>query len=512
MSYLINPYIYGQPKLEAYGGDKVEYYVDENDSPWFIHKFTSTGSQNFVVSKNTSSVDYLIVAGGGGGGNATDRTGGGGGAGGLIYGTASASVTSYAVTVGSGGGSNTAGSNSTFLGLTAIGGGRGGQVSSTSTTGGSGGGAYHNPSDSGKAGTSGQGNAGGNGYDSGVVGQPFAAGGGGGNGTAGANGTSAKGGDGGAGYQWLDGQFYAGGGGGGGENVDGGIGGSNVGGNGARNGSGAAGQANTGSGGGGGGTGGSGGSGGSGIVIVRYPAKNIGIVTDELVLHLDPVLKQSYSGSGTTLLDLSGNSRNGDIQGSPTYTEPYFTLDGNTQRIYTTYGGPNEMWAVNTQNWSACAWFRCPVSRTSNGTSNNSNMILGRCGGIGGAAQFGLYVHTPTQATYGTPNTLAIVLRGTNTQISPSTINDNEWHHVAATWDGTTCKTYLDGQFQVNATIGSAGNQSGYDLSMGDNGGSGVNTNHAWEGDLSQALVYSKALTAQEVEQNYNAMKSVFGL
>jgi hypothetical protein len=244
-------------------------------------------------------------------------------------------------------------------------------------------------------------------------------------------------------------------------------------------------------------------------MAVNYNPK---IVTENLELCLDPGNIKSYPGSGTTFFDLSGNSRNSDIQGSPTYTDPYFTLDGNTQRIYTAYGGPNEMWAVNTQSWSACAWFRCPVSRTSNGAGNASNMILGRAGGIGGAAQFGLYVHTPTQATYGTPNTLAIILRGTNTQISTSTINDNEWHHVAATWDGATCATYLDGEFKVNATAGTAGNQSGYTLTMGDRGASTISTAFAWEGDLSQALVYGKALSEKEVEQNFNALRGRYGI
>ncbi len=242
------------------------------------------------------------------------------------------------------------------------------------------------------------------------------------------------------------------------------------------------------------------------------PDPPLTIVTANLQLYLDPSNSSSYPGSGTTLFDLSGFSRNGAIQGTPPYTNPYFTFDGNTRRIYTTYGGPNEMWAVNTQSWSACAWFKCPITRTSNGTANHSNMILGRAGGIGTAGQFGLYVQTPTQATYGTPNTLAIILRGANTQISASTVNDNQWHQVATTWDGTTCKTYLDGVFRVNATVGTAANQTGYTIAMGDRGGPSVDTNQAWEGDLSQALVYSAALSAAEVEQNFNATRSIFGL
>lgn len=242
---------------------------------------------------------------------------------------------------------------------------------------------------------------------------------------------------------------------------------------------------------------------------VNYNPKT---VIENLELCLDPANVKSYPGTGTTLFDLSGSSRNGAIQGSPTYTNPYFTLDGNTQRIRTTYSGPNNLFADGSGSWSTCSWFRCPVTRVnSTGTANASNMIMGRGGGIGTAATFAVFVQTPNQATYGTPNTLAIVLRGAITQISLYTINDNEWHHVSITWNGTTCKTYLDGEFRVNATVGTATLQNNL-ISIGDNGGTSVSIAHAWEGDLSQALVYSKALNDDEVEQNFNALRGRYGI
>src|SRR6056300_489297 len=83
----------------------------------------------FAISEDTTTlVDYLIVAGGGPGGSGSDRTSGGGGGGGVIAKT-SQSLTlgvTYNIVVGAGGTSNTNGSNSTFNGETAIGGGYGG--------------------------------------------------------------------------------------------------------------------------------------------------------------------------------------------------------------------------------------------------------------------------------------------------------------------------------------------------------------------------------------------------
>ncbi len=249
------------------------------------HSFTSSGT--FQVTSGSGNIEALVVAGGGGGGNDPDRTGGGGGAGGVIY-NSSYAVTpqSYTVTIGGGGAANTAGSNSVFGTLTAIGGGRGGQQGSTATAGGSGGGGYHNAGDSGKAGTAGQGNSGGNGYDSGDgTNGTFAAGGGGGATQVGANGVATQAGKGGDGYTTsISGSSvtYGGGGGGGLQHLGtgtgnagaGGAGGGGAGGNTGQ--SGTAGTVNTGGGGGGAGQNGSGssdtgGAGGSGIVIVKYP-------------------------------------------------------------------------------------------------------------------------------------------------------------------------------------------------------------------------------------------------
>ena len=255
-----------------------------------IHTFTSSGT--FVVPSGLtlSNRESLIVAGGGGGGS---DNAGGGGAGGMIENTSetfSSSGSPYTVTVGAGGSGHTgssggdsgpyatSGSNSSFNGVTCIGGGLGGSGGGQSpASGGSGGGGTgESASPIGGSGTSGQGNAGGNHANSG-------GGGGGGKGGAGQNGNvrgTSLGGNGGAGASSsITGSSvnYAGGGGGSNENsiyTPISIGGSGVGGNSnpsATTGA-TAGTANRGGGGGGvtHSTPGTGGNGGSGIVVIRY--------------------------------------------------------------------------------------------------------------------------------------------------------------------------------------------------------------------------------------------------
>jgi hypothetical protein len=293
---------------------------------WRIHRFNSSGT--FTLSSLIGSslpVEYLIVGGGGGGGT---NMGGGGGGGGVLNGTTILTPTTYAITVGAGGAgapsgtggghptqSGTNGGNSSFNGLTSIGGGWGGVSYNTQglgihfgNSGGSGGGSagYNNdgvaPATYGSgAGTSGQG------FRGGYQGTSYYSGGGGGAIAAGTDGNNIANGGSGRLVSILGRPFYWGGGGGGaGYSTFGGAGGRGGGGAGAPNEfannygrggrdsiewgrdtlngctgcwtnlPGGDGGTNTGGGGGGGAhynSNNKGGNGGSGIVIIRYKIK-----------------------------------------------------------------------------------------------------------------------------------------------------------------------------------------------------------------------------------------------
>lgn len=191
---------YKNQKVVATGGD-----VIFNLGDWRIHRFNNSGTFTLTSAAigSTLSIEYLIVAGGGGGGM---NMGGGGGGGGVIAGTTKIPTGTYTITVGAGGSGapagtggqstvvGTVGGNSSFNGLTAIGGGYGG-ISPSSMgnanghSGGSGGGASgYNDNGSvslaGGAGTSGQGYRGGN------QGSAYYSGGGGGAGGAGTDGNA----------------------------------------------------------------------------------------------------------------------------------------------------------------------------------------------------------------------------------------------------------------------------------------------------------------------------------
>jgi len=303
---------------------------DAITSVWKPKQYAGTyGTNGFYLpmngSKESYTVDYLVIAGGGGGGGTMNNgfPGGGGGAGGYRTGIVYPTIgQSYTITVGAGGaggaaggknngtqGQNTLISGAGITTITSIGGGYGGggdnSTGNAGGSGGSGGGAA--TLQSGGTGTTGQGNNGGTGNESAPN---YASGGGGGASATGAAGTSTAGGNGGNGLaSSITGASVTRAGGGGGGSFDGGTAGSGgTGGGGAgkaSNGNGISGTVNTGGGGGGAGArstaGGAGGSGGSGIVILRMPtASYTGTTTGSPTVTTDGTdTILTYTSSGT---------------------------------------------------------------------------------------------------------------------------------------------------------------------------------------------------------------------
>jgi hypothetical protein len=123
--------------LRATGGTTKERTL--NGERWCIHTFTEDGTLELPAG---TTVEMLLVGGGGGGGNGGGAgcAAGGGGGGRVIVATNYLSAGSYAVVVGQGGGSWTNGTDTTFFGYCAKGGGAGGSVRGGGASGGCGGG------------------------------------------------------------------------------------------------------------------------------------------------------------------------------------------------------------------------------------------------------------------------------------------------------------------------------------------------------------------------------------
>jgi hypothetical protein len=481
------------------GSVATEYFpVSSTKSPTTWTDLTTTAS-----TPNLTSVQALVVAGGGGGGG---DIGGGGGGGGVIYNTAVSVTpgTSYTATVGAGGqgipfsgvgqAQGVNGSNSIFGSLTAIGGGGGAVYHAIGNTGGSGGGG--SAESAGGLGTAGQGFNGGIG--GGNVG--YNAGGGGGAGGIGqaGDGVNYYGGDGGAGVTYdISGVStgYGGGGGGGGTNrggnatQGGGIGWPRLSGD-TR---GLNGTPNTG--GGGGGTGGFGGStnGGSGIVIIRYP-QPVRATGGTITLVGNDVVHTFTSGTSSFLVLNSARSFNS----SPTYSN----LDGG----FLTFNGSSSQSVSIPSNVLNTPYTGKTIVVTARMNVNFGTGFRGLVGNSSVNRNFNTYIYSDAtgyriHSSYG-PN--SVFSGGFSNYLT--TLALGQWFTVAVTLDAAgNHNYYLNGSnvaYFTGVTLHQYINSGDIDYIGRADG--------LWYGDIAQARIYSRALSAAEILQNYQSIRSRF--
>jgi len=232
-------------------------------------------------------------------------------------------------------------------------------------------------------------------------------------------------------------------------------------------------------------------------------------VSSGLVAYYDPANSDSYSGSGSTLTDLSGNGINGTVVGA-TYTDnTYFTLDGVndyivTGDVYSAISGGDshtvEMW-VYANATSDCLW-------SDLGTSNNPATATYHFAGSQ-IIQVGPFQQIITGLWNGSAITRAVAGSGSLT---------GAWKHVVRTYNGTTLTGYVNGTSAGNTTMT-------FDSPVDDGIGhwyiaAGANDTTAYTGTTAGWLngrvgimrVYDRALSSAEVLANYNGSKAKYGL
>jgi hypothetical protein len=223
-----------------------------------------------------------------------------------------------------------------------------------------------------------------------------------------------------------------------------------------------------------------------------------GFISSNLFLNLDAY---SYSGSGNTWYDLSGNNRNVSLINNPTYNT--------SQNGYFHFTDTSFQYAITLNTvpditrWTVEAWYRPTKSLTGKVTSvitnefdliNKINYSLGNNNAPSSYTLAGGYYNGAWRTTTG---------------FTPSI---NTWVQSVVSYNGTQIIQYTNGVSQ--STLSYSGTpQSGGKIRISrrwdDSATSIVNF---FDGDISIIRIYDIALSSSQVLQNYNAIKERYSL
>lgn len=217
------------------------------------------------------------------------------------------------------------------------------------------------------------------------------------------------------------------------------------------------------------------------------------IVRSGLVLYLDAANVKSYSGSGTTWTDLSGNARNASLFNSPTFNSSnngYLAFDGTND--YATCASGNQ-WALGS-SFSLEMWAYATGSIASNHrmwcTNNNISSLDA---GIG-----------IEQSIYG-----KFFMHGGDVY-TVSSFPYNAWVLITAVYNSGNLTLKFN-----NVVQSLTGKVTGYNITnnntlfIGQFAGGG---NYYFNGRIPSFRIYNRALSDSEVSQNFNATRSRYGL
>jgi hypothetical protein len=229
------------------------------------------------------------------------------------------------------------------------------------------------------------------------------------------------------------------------------------------------------------------------------------IVSTNLQLYLDAADTASYSGSGTTWYDLSGNGNNVAMQNSGDIS---YTNSGGGYFSTGATGYFNRTSATNVPTgatpYTVSAWVQFP----SGWPGGSNNHVIAQIGSVPTYNNLNSFAATPggylAVGWFNLPGDPGPLESNSWTPSSPTT----NWMNVVSQWNGATRNIWYNGVLQATDSIGTylANNA---DILIGlDFPGFGSYL----IGNIGQVLIYNRALNSNEINQNFIAVKARYGL
>ncbi len=223
------------------------------------------------------------------------------------------------------------------------------------------------------------------------------------------------------------------------------------------------------------------------------------IITDGLIFYIDSANQRSYSGSGLTVNSLVGTG--GTLVGGVGYTSSNngsFSFDGVDDYVNIPYpSGLNSGSPITVSLWAKWITTGSTTATIQTLVDNNYQTSPGSIGffiqdrpDLGGVLEWG------AQPGFG-------ITRCTST----FQVGDGTWRHITGTNDGANSVLYVDGTQSGLARTAAGIGDSQLFINLG-----------RWRftqtrylnGNIQGLMIYNRALSSQEVLQNYNATKGRF--
>jgi len=222
------------------------------------------------------------------------------------------------------------------------------------------------------------------------------------------------------------------------------------------------------------------------------------VVDSSLKLWLDAAQTSSYSGTGSTWTDLSGNGNNGTLVNAPTFISTdgggCIQLDGTNDHItlpVTGFAPPSltiDYWIKRISD-NGYFWL----------IDNSDNPELRMLFTSSGKLQIYFY----DDGAY------------FSTALSSTTFSTGSWYNITATLTNGSQNVYINGNQEIITTTGVyTGGPSGNagEHTLGTYNRPGVGYGGYANVRIGSYKFYNRVLTAAEITQNYNALQSRYGL
>ena len=227
----------------------------------------------------------------------------------------------------------------------------------------------------------------------------------------------------------------------------------------------------------------------------RIVASTRMVVQDGLVLNLDAGASTSYPGIGTAWTDLSGNGNTGTLEngvGFDSGNGGSLSFDGSNEYIsFNNNLTTSSLGLTSSSGATLSCWLKITLRSTWTGVFVFWKTNVG--------ADFGWDITGS--------NNLRIWKNGITQTISSLSSYSNLWSNYVLVSNSSGTIFYINGnQFDTTFLSGNIQSYGGRNLMFGDHWDSPI------QGNTSSISIYNRALTATEIQQNFNALRGRFGI